>query len=96
MLFMKKKRKILQGLGPSLKPLALSSTHVTGSEAEMDAEGGEEIDTGAGGTHLRGRARKRARVLVEECPEREEEDMNAGGGDGNVNDGKLVDGGYLV
>ena len=95
-LFMKKKGKILQGLGPSLKPLALSSTQVTGSEAEMDADGGEEIDTGAGGTHLRGRARKRARVLVEESPEREEEDINAGGGDGNVNDGESVDGGYLV
>ena len=95
-LFMKKKGKVLQGLGPSLKPLALSSTQISGSEAEMEAEGGEEIDTAAGVIPIRGRARKRARVLEEESPGREEGGANEEGGDSEANDGKSVDQGYLV
>ena len=100
-LFMKRKGKVLQGLGPSLKPLALSSTQVTGSEAEMEADREEEIDTAAGGIPIRGRPRKRQRVLEEESPEREEEVTIEGGEAGNindatVNDGESVDEGYLV
>lgn len=61
-LYVKKKGKILCGLGPCLKPLDLSSTQVSGSEEEEEVNRQEEITSAGNSMALRGRAQKRARV----------------------------------